>query len=108
VDISCATKSPQDVNSCIKNYILDKAKTGIDEKEFIKAKKVIKGSIVRSFDSIETLGYIYNLFMVKGINILEYIDTINITTISEVNDTWRGLLDFDQAVLSRVEPKERN
>ncbi|MDI6602135.1 MAG: hypothetical protein QME46_10240, partial [Thermoanaerobacteraceae bacterium] len=105
--VSCSSISPQKVNDRIKEYILARSETGIGENEFMKAKKVIKGAIVKTFDSIEALGHFYNSFMIKGINILEYIDVVNKATISEVNDRWKKLLDFDKAVLSVIIPGEK-
>lgn len=105
--ISCSTASPQKVNEEIREYIKTKSDVGIDEGEFMKAKRVIKGAVIKAFDSIETLGHFYNSFMVKGINVFEYIDVINNTTLSEVNERWKSILDFDRAVLSVIKPEER-
>lgn len=96
------SSEPEKVREILKEDIEKLKHNGIKENEFERAKKVITGSFIGSFNSVDRLGNIFGYYNSKNINLFNYIDTLKQIDLDEVNEELKSLFDEENCVISIV------
>lgn len=104
----CATifsgesRDPQRVADIIREYIAQIKLDGIDEDEFVMAKKAVYGEAVSSLNSIDNIANMIIEFDFSDRELYDYIDAISNATIEDIENRLSDMLDVDNTTLSVV------
>ncbi len=104
VMIGGESKNPELVCEKISDYIAKKGK--ISEDEFLRAKKVIWGDYVRTFNNVEKTAQMFLRNTLKGINTLNFKEIFDKTDIDFVNKKYKELFAENKKAVSTVYPSE--
>lgn len=104
VMIGGESKNPELVCEKISDYIAKKGK--ISEDEFLRAKKVIWGDYVRTFNNVEKTAQMFLRNTLKGINTLNFKEIFDETDIDFVNQKYKELFAENKKAVSTVYPSE--
>lgn len=100
------SRSPKEAAEAIKQYILKVRKDGIDENDFIIAKKATYGDIISSFNSVETIANMIADFDFSDKEVFSYIDAVANTTLEDVENRLNKTLDVCNCSLSVIKSQE--
>lgn len=95
---------PDKTASIIKDYIDEIHRNGIDEDDFITAKKSVYGKVIGLFDNIENIANLMVSFSFSGRDIFEYINTISSADIKSLHERLKSQLITSNSSLSIVKP----
>lgn len=96
------SSEPEKVKEILKNEIEKLKQNGIKENEMERAKKVLTGSFISSFNSIDRLGNIFSYYKSKNINLFNYLDILKQIELCEVNNEVKSLFNESNCVISIV------
>ena len=100
------SKNPVLADEKISKYI--KNKKEITKVEFERAKKVIWGDFVRTFNNVEKVAGLFIRYILKGINVFEFKEIFDSVDIDFVNDKFKTLFVDDKKSISIVYPNKEN
>lgn len=80
--------------------------TGIDERVFLRMKKVMLGRFLSVLDNIESFGNEYVFALHRGIDLLEYPSVLKDATVDAANTRLRELFNKERSSVSVVLPKK--
>lgn len=100
------SKDPEEVYRRIKAEIKKAQKSGIDNEKIERAKKIEKAAAVKLFNSVEGMGNSFIRLLMKGINPLNYADTVNSITKADVDERLNSHFDTSNCVLSTILPMD--
>lgn len=103
--VSGESDNPDEVFRRVKEFTDEKKRIGISEEEFLRAKKVCRGSALLACDSVS--GYANELlrFALKGSDYAAFPARLSEVTLEAVSEALASLYDSNRAVLSAVYPK---
>lgn len=96
--------NPKAVYESIIEYIEKLRKTGLEKSDFERAKKVIWGNYIRSYNDIEDFSHKFLTEIFKDINYLNYYDTYKNITFDDIQRRFREHFDKNYSALSVVNP----
>lgn len=102
--ISFESRETEKVLSEIKETIENAQKNGISKTDFERNKKGRLGSYIKMFDSIETTANFWSDLWFKGVNLFDFYDVIQKTTLKDVNRRLKNHFDYKMSVVSLIEP----
>lgn len=102
--ISCEADEPMVVLDELMRFIEKKKRTGLDEREFKRAKRVMYAEAVRIFDSTESIANAMFSFICEGSDLLEYADVLEAVTLDDVSSALAEAFMPDTVTLSVVNP----
>ena len=85
-------------------YIQKVRQSGLDKKEFERAKKVMYSESIKAFDSVEGIANSLFSFICEGADMLEYTDVLRSTTFDDVSAAFERSFDKESMTLSIVYP----
>jgi len=100
------SKSPEEVYNYIKKYISDCKKNDIDEESLLRAKRVLIGKNLKSYNSVEKIGNSLIKSFFNGENPLMYNEIIENITKDELKKRFENHFDTENCVLSVIKPQE--
>ena len=100
------SKNPTLTEEKITKYI--KEKNGVTKEEFDRAKKVIWGDYVRSYNNVEKVAGMFLRNILKGVNTLEIKEVFDSIDLDFVNNKYHTLFDDDKKSISIVYPNKEN
>lgn len=103
--VSAISGDPMKVKDRIASYIDKLRKSGIDKEDFELNKKKKIGAFIRAFDTISFIGNSYIRYILKGINLLDYLDILNEITLEDIEHRLNTFFDEEYSVISIVKPK---
>lgn len=106
VIFSGESRNPKKVCEVIKNYINELKENGIDNEAFEIAKKEVYGDAVSSLNSVSNICNTMADFHFSDIDIFGIVEDIANTSLEDVNNRLKSMLDTDNCTLSVVCPKE--
>lgn len=104
--VSGESDDPRKVFELIKEHVREIRKKGVDMTAAERAKKVMLGRYLRSFNDIEGIGNSFMRDLLSGINPLDYAEILNGVTEEELNERLREHFDDTNCVLSVINPIE--
>ncbi len=98
------SKDPKKVYEIITKYIESLKKEGISKEDFERAKKVIWGDYIRSYNDIEDFAHKFLTEIFKDINYFNYYDIYKSITFEDVKRRFEEHFDKKYSALSVVMP----
>ncbi len=102
----CESKDPKKVKSLILSRINKLKKQKIGEKEFIKAKNLCYGRIIRHFNDVEDIADLMLEAEFMNVDIFDLVGAYDKVTISDVEERLHFLFGNDNYALSIINPKK--
>ena len=100
------SKNPLLADEKISAYIENKKE--ITKVEFERAKKVIWGDFIRTFNNVEKAAGIFIRYILKGINVFQFKEIFDSVDIDFVNDKFKTLFVSEKKSISIVYPNKEN
>ncbi len=98
------SKDPQKVYDEVINYIDEFMEKGLSEDDFIRAKKIIWGKYIRSYNDIEDFAHQFLSDSFIDIDYFDYYDVYKTVTFEDVKKRFRNHFDKKYSALSIVNP----
>jgi predicted Zn-dependent peptidase len=98
------SKDPEKVYKIITDYIEELRKNGILEEDFQRAKKVVWGKYIRSYNDIEDFAHTFLTDSFMDINYLDYYEVYKDVSFEDVKNRFMEHFDKDYSALSVVSP----
>jgi len=98
------SKDPKKVYKIITDYIEELRKNGILEEDFQRAKKVVWGKYIRSYNDIEDFAHTFLTDSFMDINYLDYYEVYKDVSFEDVKNRFMEHFDKDYSALSVVSP----
>ena len=102
----CESDDPKKVKSLILSRINKLKKQKINEKEFIKAKNLCYGKIIRTFNDVEDIADLMLDAEFMNADIFDLVEAYDEVSISDVEERLNFLFDNDNYALSIINPKK--
>lgn len=100
--ITGQAKNPEIVFEEFKNIVRNFKENGIDEKDFIRIRKMIYGSYIKEYDGPQDIARMFLADYFKGINSFEYLEEIESVNIDYAKQVLENVFNEDRIVLSVV------
>lgn len=104
--VSGVSKDPEEVKRRIDKYISELRINGINQEEFQLNKRKKIGAFLKLFDSTSYIANNFLRFIFKGVNILDYLDTLKEIEIDDITSRLNNFFLEDYSVISIVRPKK--
>lgn len=98
------SKDPQKVYDEVINYIDNLQKEGLCEDDFIRAKKIVWGKYIRSYNNIEDFAHQFLSDSFVDINYFDYYDVYKTITFEDVKKRFTEHFDKNYSAISIVNP----
>ena len=100
--ITGQSKEPEKVFKELKNTIKTIKENGINEKDFIRSRKMIYGSYIKEYDGVQNIARMFLADFFKGINSFEYLEEIESVNLDYAKQVLNEIFIEDKMVLSIV------
>ena len=104
VMIGGQSKKPKEVQEYLNKEIENMKKSGLNEEDFKRIKRMIYGDYVKEFNGVGDISRMFLADYFKGINSFDYIEEIEKIDIEYVMSVFKEVFNEDKQVISIVEP----
>ena len=104
VMIGGQSKKPKEVQEYLNKEIENMKKSGLNEEDFKRIKRMIYGDYVKEFNEVGASSRMFLADYFKGINSFDYIEEIEKIDIEYVMSVFKEVFNEDKQVISIVEP----
>lgn len=104
VMIGGQSKKPKEVQEYLNKEIENMKKSGLNEEDFKRIKRMIYGDYVKEFNEVGDISRMFLADYFKGINSFDYIEEIEKIDIEYVMSVFKEVFNEDKQVISIVEP----
>lgn len=98
------SKKPKEVQEYLNKEIENMKKSGLNEEDFKRIKRMIYGDYVKEFNEVGDISRMFLADYFKGINSFDYIEEIEKIDIEYVMSVFKEVFNEDKQVISIVEP----
>ena len=104
VMIGGQSKKPKEVQEYLNKEIENMKKSGLNEEDFKRIKRMIYGDYVKEFNEVGDISRMFLADYFKGINSFDYIEEIEKIDMEYVMSVLKEVFNEDKQVISIVEP----
>lgn len=79
-------------------------RTGLDENDYERIKKAVKGRFLRQFNSVERISHSFISVYFRGVNMFDYLDIYDKISFEYANDIFNKHFNLNNLALSVVRP----
>lgn len=98
--------NPEQVYDRVKAYITQTIQNGLPEESIDRVRKILIGSNIRNFNSVESMGNDFIRRLLNDINPLDYADMVGKVTKADLERRLKEHFDVNNSVLSVVRPND--
>ncbi len=96
------SKKPMDLVLRVQNALTNTAKSGLNQDDFLRAKRKAIGRFVSLLDSPQGVAHVFTSQKLRGIDIFDTMQVLEQIDLTEVNDALRAHLQNDQHAVSLI------
>ena len=95
-------KNPEKLFEEFKKEIKKLKENGINESDFLRSKKMLYGTYVKEYDSVQDIARMFLADYFKGINSFDYLEEIESVNLEYINQVLSEVFNEDKMVISIV------